>query len=438
MLRLISISRLFFVAVLAALVLAACSQEGERQVTESGKAIIAAWAHAGQEGERKALQDMVARFNDGSEDVRIELTILPTDAYNSQVQSAALADDLPDVLEFDGPFLYNYVWQGHIRPLDGLLSEASRENLIKSIIEQGTYRDKLYSVGMYDSGLVMYGRRSMLEEAGARISEGPEDAWTVEEFDEVLHALAENDDDGQVLDLKRNYSGEWFTYAFSPAIKSAGGDLIDGSDFSTASGVLNGPEAVEAMTYFQRWVDEEKLVDLNVDDNAFAGGRVALSWVGHWEYPRYSEAHGDDLVLLPLPDFGNGSRTGQGSWNWGITESCENPDAAIQFIEFLIEDEQILQMTEANAAVPGTKSAIAKSELYAEGGPLHIFVTQLEGPWSMLRPRTPAYAVITSVFQQAFQDIIAGSDVQEALDQAVDEINEDIESNEGYPSVEGE
>jgi multiple sugar transport system substrate-binding protein len=76
------------------------------------------------------------------------------------------------------------------------------------------------------------------------------------------------------------------------------------------------------------------------------------------------------LVILPLPNFDRGSKTGQGSWNWGITTNCRNPQNAMQFWEFLLQTDEVLAMTNANGAVPGTKQAIDRSPLYTES---HLF-----------------------------------------------------------------
>ncbi|MCI5180856.1 MAG: hypothetical protein D3911_16360 [Candidatus Electrothrix sp. AW3_4] len=86
------------------------------------------------------------------------------------------------------------------------------------------------------------------------------------------------------------------------------------------------------------------------------------------------------------------------------------------------------------AASMRTKTAIARSPLYREGGPLRLFVEQLRQS-SVERPRTPAYQVITSVFQQAFDEIRNGADVQKALHQAAAAIEQDITDSEGYRSV---
>lgn len=147
----------------------------------------------------------------------------------------------------------------------------------------------------------------------------------------------------------------------------------------------------------------------------------------------HSEGLGDDLVLIPAPKLGDKAVTGMGSWNWGITSSCENPDQAYTFLEYLLEPDQILRMTNANGAVPARKSAIAQSELYAEGGPLNLFVQQLDGGIALERPVTPAYPVITSAFSDAVNNIVAGADVQSELDKAVEKIDQDIQDNQGYP-----
>jgi multiple sugar transport system substrate-binding protein len=147
----------------------------------------------------------------------------------------------------------------------------------------------------------------------------------------------------------------------------------------------------------------------------------------------HSENLGDEVVLIPMPKFGDKAVTGMGSWNWGITSSCPNPEAAWEFLRFLVSPAEIVHMTNANGAVPARKSAIAQSPLYAEGGPLNVFVQQLEGGVALERPVTPAYPVITSAYAEAIQNIVAGADVQEELDKAVAKIDQDIEDNQGYP-----
>ncbi len=429
-----------------AMVLAACGggSGGGGEATEAAECdgeveagTITMFAHEGSEAD--AYKAAIDDFNAGPGEelgVEVELTMIPEGQYTSQVNSAAASGDLPAVLDLDGPNMANLAWAGNLTPIEDCISDELRDDVLPSLIAQGTYADQLYALGSFDSGLGLWAWRSALEEVDARIPESAADAWTAEELETVLRDLQKAGYE-HPLDTKFWYGsqGEWFSYAFDPIIWSAGGDVIDRSDYQTADGQLNSPEVVEAMTTFQSWV-EDGLIDKDAaDDSNFLEKKSPISWVGHWMYQAHKEAAGDDLVLLPLPDFGTGSKTGLGSWAWGMTPNAEDPDAAWAVIEYLMSDEAIASITEVNGAVPGTRSAIEASELYAEGGELRLFVDQLEAAPDVAVPRpvTPAYPTITKTMTTTIDDIVQGADVQEVLDEAVATIDADIEANEGYP-----
>lgn len=411
--------------------LLACTAEGELGAPPRR---VEVWYHAGQPGERETLEGQVVRFNTVQDSFRVELTFLPEGSYNAQVQASAVAGTLPDLLDLDGPYVATYAWQGHLAPIGDLLPDSTVAALLPSIRTQGTWRGRLYSVGTFDSGLALYADRRALERLGARIPSGPGDAWSSGELSRILGRLAEGDDDGAVLDLKLNYEGEWFTYAFQPALRSAGGGLLDTEGARPrARGTLDGPGSVEALSTVQGWL-EDGYVDPNLDDAAFVSQRVPLSWSGHWDYGRYREALGDDLLVLPLPDFGDGARAGQGSWVWTIPTGTERSGGAAAFLAFLLRPEQVAEMARANGAVPATRAAASRIAGYGADGPLRIFLEQLEGGWSVPRPRTPAYPFASSIFQDAFDAVRNGEDVETVLAEAAATIDAEVEANRGYPS----
>ena len=398
---------------------------------------VEVWAHAGQRAERRTLERQVRRFNTEQDSIEVEVAFLPEGSYNAQVQASAVADRLPHLLDLDGPYVALYAWQGRLRPLDDLLADTMLSDLLPSIVEQGSWNGRLYAVGSFDSGLALYARRSALVAVGARVPEAPEAAWTAAETSALLDRLAADDADGAVLDLKLNYEGEWFTYAFQPVLRSAGAGLVGWrGDQPVASGTLDGPRALHALETVQGWIAAGR-VDPNLDDAAFVSGRVPLSWSGHWDFPRYREAAGEDLVVLPLPDFGEGSRTGQGSWTWAIPADTDAHEAraAAAFLSFLLRPEQVLAMTDANGAVPARLSAAARSGRYGPEGPLHLLVRQLEGPWSVPRPRTPAYPFASSVFQDVFQAVRNLQPLSPVLAAAAAAIDREVRDNRGYPRI---
>ena len=367
--------------------------------------------------------------------VTVELIDLGESAYEDFIVGAAAANDLPDIIDMDGPFLYNFAWNGFVQPLGNCVPDGGLDDFLPSIITQGTYNGELYSLGSFDSGMGIWAKRSVLEGAGATIPETAADAWTAEEFDTLLRNLQASGIDAP-LDIKWWYgAGEWRPYGFAPIVQSAGGDVIDRSDFQSADGALNSAASVEAMTMFQSWATDG-LIDLAaVDDTNFIDGDTPLSWVGHWMYPSYKEALGDDLVLLPLPDFGTGSKAGMGSWNWAMSSSAADPDAVWAFIAHVTSPEQVEAIAAAEGAVPSLQSVLDADPTFAPGGDRHLYVLNLQAAPDVAvpRPATPAYGAIRDAFSDALADIVAGADVQATLNSAVEAIDADIEANEGYP-----
>jgi multiple sugar transport system substrate-binding protein len=397
------------------------------------------WFHSGRGDERNVIQDQVKRFNEMQDLVHVNAVILPEGSYNEQVQAAALANDLPDLLDLDGPYMTNYAWAGFLKPLDGYISEEMRSDLLPSIIKQGTYQGKLYALGTFDSGLAIWANKKYLEAVGARIPQSVEDAWTKDEFLKILSDLKALPEIDYPLDLMFSYGpGEWFAYGFSPIFQAFGADLINREDFMSAEGILNGPEAVEAAQFFQDLIQNGYVNLSPANDAAMLDGKAAMAWVGHWYFNAATDALGEDAVLIPMPKLGpadsafGGQTTGMGSWCWGITNGSENPYAAWLFLRFIMRSEEIVKMSNANGAVPARVSAAEMSEIYKPGGPLSIYVEQANSI-AVERPVTPAYPILSLEFTRALQDIANGGNIQDALDRAVEEIDWDIEDNVGYP-----
>ena len=396
---------------------------------------ITAWFHdsGANTDEAQILREQVSAFNATEQQVQVKLITLPVGDYAQQVQAAAAHGGLPDLLDFDGPNLYNYAWSGKLKPIDSCVSKSLREDLLPSIIEQGSYANRQWGVGTFDSGLGLYVRPSILTKAGIRIPSSPADAWTADEFTTVLQRLRQAGFE-RPLDLQLNEPNpEWYTYGFAPAVWSAGGDLIDRTDYRTVDGFLNGPGAVNAFTIMQRWFTQG-YVDPNATGDAFEESRSPISWIGHWFYDRYSKAFPGDIRIVPLPNFGERTATDSGSWQWGITSNATDGDAVWRFLQFLLRPAEVLRMTRANGAIPATRSAVRISPDFAAGGPKHLYIEQLEDGVARSRPQTPAYPALSAAFARAFNDaVVQERPVGASLDAAARRVERDLSEHQYYP-----
>ncbi|HNU03599.1 MAG TPA: extracellular solute-binding protein, partial [Anaerolineae bacterium] len=207
--------------------------------------------------------------------------------------------------------------------------------------------------------------------------------------------------------------------------------LIDRSTYTSAEGVLNGEEALAWGEWFQSLFTEGYANPKPADDQCFLQGRCGLWYTGSWSANDVVKALGDDAIFLPAVDFGNGPKIGGASWQWGISSTCEHPDGAWQFIEHVMQPENIALMSETTGLVPTTAAAAALTESYKEGGPYRVFF-EMSDRFTVLRPATPGYLRISSEFEQAGLKIRDGGNVQDALDDAVDAIDQNIQDNNGF------
>ena len=393
---------------------------------------LSLWYHgAGSANAEEALvNQLVEEFNASQSDWKVVLETFPQGAYNDAVGAAALAGELPDILDVDGPVMPNWAWAGYMQPLG--MDEAKLERFLPGPI--GRWNGEVYSVGLWDAAVAMTTRRSTLENNGIRVPtiDAP---WSLEEFNAALATLAATGDFEYPLDLGMAWTGEWYPYAFSPFLQSFGGDIVDRSSYATAEGVLNGDEAIAFGEWWQSLFTNGYAPGTSQDaadrDVGLLEGKYAMSWNGNWAALPVVEAFGDDALFLPAPDFGNGSTIGAASWQFGVSGTSKYPDGARAFIEFALQDRWFTAFSDGTGLIPVTSSAAAGTANYAEGGALEVFYDLSEAQ-ALVRPVTPGYLVQAKVFEKALADIANGADVADTLDAAVDEINEDIEANSGY------
>ncbi|MEL7519187.1 MAG: extracellular solute-binding protein, partial [Pseudomonadota bacterium] len=377
-----------------------------------------------------SMTSSIEEFNASQSDWVVTIESFPPIAYNDAVDAAALAGDLPDILDVDGPVMPGWAWAGYMQPLG--IDEAFVEGWLPGPI--GRWNGEIYSVGFWDAAVAMTTRRSTLEKYNIRVPtlDAP---WTGDEFMEALTKIRDSGDFDYAFDPGMAWTGEWYPYAFSPFLQSFGGDIVDRATYQSAEGVLNGDAAIAFGEWWQSLFTEGFAPGTSQDgaarETGLLNGNYAIQWNGNWAALPAVEAFGDDVLFLPAPDFGNGPKIGAASWQFGISATSEHPDGGRAFIEFAMQDKYFAKFSDGTGLIPSTASAAADTANYKEGGPMEVFYALSEAQ-AVLRPVTPGYRVQALVFEKALADIANGADVADTLDAAVDEIDADIEANGGY------
>lgn len=390
---------------------------------------LSMWYHgAGNEVESRIVNQIIADFNASQSDWKVELQSFPQAAYNDSVVAGALAGNLPDILDVDGPVMPNWAWAGYMQPLK--IDEAKIANFLPGT--KGIWNGQLYSIGLWDAAVALVTRQSYLDELGLR-TPTLDQPWSKDEFMAALDAAKASGKFEYAFDPGMAWTGEWYPYAFSPFLQSFGGDIVDRSTYKTAEGALNGEAALAFGEWWQGLFKNgyaQATQDPADRDGGFAAGKYAFSWNGNWAALNTLKQF-PDTVFLPAPDFGNGPKIGAASWQFGISSNSKNPEGAAAFIEFALQDKYLADFSNGIGLIPPTPTAAAMTENYKAGGAMEVFFGLSAGQ-ALVRPVTPGYVVQAKVFEKALADIANGADVAATLDAAVDEINADIEKNGGY------
>jgi len=391
--------------------------------------VVRVWCQQGQEAETRAMREIAAAFNaaHAGHGVEVHLTFFPDHQYTEKVTIAAAARDLPDVLALDGPTVAQFVHADLLRPIAGWFSAEELADFAPAIRAQGEVDGVLYALGAFDSAMVLYYDRDLLAAAGVE-PPGDYEGWTWDEFLAACGQLKATGFDPVALHMDLT-GDEWYTYAFSPVIWSAGGRLID-EETHQVDGVLNSPLNAATLRRWQEVFARDYADRAPVDPDPFGSGRTAMDWSGHWMARAHLDKKGDRLGAMPLPAMNHAPAAACGSWCWGLTQDARDPDAAALWLRWVVDPVQgILPIVSANGAVPARASAYALFPDYDET-PFRLF-RHLQETAARPRPRTPFYPTLTQHVAAALRDIARGADPGERLDRAATQVQQLVNRQRG-------
>lgn len=313
-----------------------------------------------------------------------------------------------DVVSVDVIWTAEFAAQGWLQPLEGDLA-INTEGLLQPTIDAGTYNGKLYTSPNTSDGGMLYYRSDLVKE--------PPKTW--DEMMEMCSIAEENDMDCYTGQFAK-YEG--LTVNASEAINGAGGSVL-GED---GQPTLDTPEAeaglgnlVEA---YENGNIPKQAISYTEEEGriAFQAGKTLFH--RNWPYvyglaatEESSKVKGKfDVAPLPGAD-GVGAST-LGGHNIGISAYSDNKATAIDFVNFLLEEEQQRTLLTVGSLAPALESLYTDPELVKEFGYLPTLQTSIAN--AVPRPITPYYpGVTTAISDNAYAAIKGEVDVKTALEE---------------------
>lgn len=406
------------------------SEPGDIAGYDEGEQYLSIWVHSIEDtDEGRCYRESVEAFNEKyNGKYYADIEFIPRNdsggGYSDKINASVMSGDLPDVLTVDGPNIAAYAANGIIQPL-AELKEDEKAEYLQSIIEQGTYNNKLYALGAMESSVGLYYNKDILDEAGIEVPDA-EHPWTRTEFLSVLEKLK------PVLEEKNGYAldmtfptGEATIYYYAPFFWADGGDFVDETGL-VAEGIFNSEENAGTVEYFKTLLDKGYMSKVPID-HLFESGRAAFKFDGAWEVNTVYNSYPDiNLGVAPYitGDNWNGERyTPTGSWAYAASSKTDNIEGATELVKWMSGVESGLLLWEKAKNFPSTYKAFEAIDTFQTDENYNMLYKQLSD-YGHPRPKTPVYPQVSTSFQQVLENcVLSGAEPEAELDKSIERIN---------------
>lgn len=365
------------------------------------------------------LERYATEFEAGHSGVDIELVVVDWSEGRDRIREAVNNGVPPDLAVIGARWVPEFVADGYIEPLDRYMTRDFRRRFIPAIINGAVYQGRTFGLPVAASTRALYYNVDIFEQADI---EAPPETW--DELLEVSKQISALGDDIFGFGLQGGVGLETNTY-FYYFVWGNGGDIYNASN--TASSLAE-PEAVEALEFMQRLVEEgatqpnvldyERRVKLEED---FIAGKVGMIITGSWVEGRLRRDFPDfNFGVAPIP-YNTTPATYGVIDTLVMFKTTRDKDLAWEFLTFLYDDERRFQYVSLQGVLPELIAVAERPEL-AENPNFAIFLGLL--PNARFEPLHKESEQIAQTVIEAVVSVYRGEeDPADALQDAVAIIN---------------
>ncbi|WP_409341565.1 ABC transporter substrate-binding protein [Paenibacillus sp. MBLB4367] len=353
---------------LTVVVLPACAKKTEQGAspspggtTETGKQVTLKYALWGQ-AQIPAMEEIIAKFKTTHPNINVTIEHTPYKQYFQKMETAAIGENLPDVLWINGPNIIKYAANGQLMDITGKISQDKLDmgNYPASLVQLYTVNGKNYGVPKDYDTIGLWYNKKMFDAAGVKY---PDANW---DWNTLVDAAKKLTDPSKgVWGIAAALDGQGGYYNTIP---QAGGYVI--SEDKKTSG-YDKPEAIQGLKFWTDLIHVHKVSPTlaQMTDSSplsmFQSGKVAMFYDGSWSALDYSknEYTKDKVDVAVLPKNKQQAVVIHGLGNV-IAAKTKYPNEAWEFLKFLASKEAADIQAKTGAVIPafnGTQDAWVKS-----------------------------------------------------------------------------
>ncbi|HEY3060180.1 MAG TPA: extracellular solute-binding protein, partial [Chloroflexota bacterium] len=308
------------------------------------------WLTDWEQGTQRLFNDeLVPAFESANPDIAVNIQYLDWRVFTEKLIAAHAGGVLPDIYQAGAEYVAPLATKGMALEVDKYVSAwGQKDDFYESAWGTVSYQGKTYGVPVLSAPQTLMYRKDMLSDAG--VGSAPS---TWDDLEQVAVKATKRDGDKFVIS-GFNAKPIWQQYVWF--LFQNGGDVF------TPDGkvVVNSPEAVEALDYFSRLFNQDKVASKatiaapTANVGAMAANLVAMQLGNQLtvrDFRQNNPAKAGDLVVAePV------SKKSQVTTNWtdwlAIAKQSKNADASWKFVTFVADKDNLLKYNETMYFIP--------------------------------------------------------------------------------------
>ncbi|MHB1687266.1 MAG: extracellular solute-binding protein [Ignavibacteriaceae bacterium] len=357
---------------------------------------------------------------------------LPFEKFSTNERKELLARYLRSKSDRIDIFAVDQIWVPRFArwgiPLDKLISQQQKDNLLKYSMETCSYNGQIVALPLYIDVALMYYRKDLLRQLPDYRSEIYKLSHSITWKDFI--ALHERLKEKNPFFLFQADDYEGLICSFDELMESQGKSFIENGKVQ-----LNSPEAKRALQLLVNLVNKYKMSPTEVtgfkedpsykyylkNDGVFLRGWPGFL-TGYKADPEYKDKF-NNIFRAPTPHFEDGRATSVfGGWNLMISKFSNNVPEAAKFINFVTSEEAQKLLYEKGGFLPINNLVYDDTAFLNQHKSLYFFKDLLKQ--GVHRPFMQSYTGISDVISYYLHGAIKKQfSVSDALNMATEKIN---------------
>ena len=401
-----------------------------------------------------AYQALVTSVQEANPNITVNAIETPPE-FETQILVDLAAGTAPDIWRAGHAQLPELIEGGHLldmRQCSEVVPELTMDRFVPSVlaIHQPEGADgPVYGLPNGFTPMVFYYNTESFERAGVDL---PTSDWTVDQFLDAVQRLTLDTSGRNAQDPAFDAANieqygfrvrKWAVLENLAWIWLFGGDVFS-EDYSTVDGYLNSPETIEAIAFLRDLVleyhvaPEPNALDMMIQERAFPAvfldGAVAMYPRGHWELVGLQLQENYSPDKLGVVGYPVGARDAtiafEDGWviNAAVADDPAKLEAACQFVNVATDVEFQRSKVETGLEISANQASADESVSLSAWPDLEaVFVAEMANVMTDPNARLVAMGIIEPRLDLMFENILAGADVTEEVNLAVEEIERELQ-----------